>query len=64
MIKMWCDHCGNEIPRKLNGGVRVRTSDRELRLHLCEADQDELRKIIQEFADGKAQDVTPSLRKP
>lgn len=62
-IVMYCDHCGSEIPLSFNGGVRVRTGKRELSLHLCERDQENLREIVREFCqDGDPREVQPSLK--
>jgi RNase P subunit RPR2 len=49
MIEMYCDHCGQEIPPDVNGGVRVRTGNREMVLHLCDEHQTVLRLWVREF---------------
>lgn len=49
MIKMFCDRCGVEIPSTTNGGVRVRTGNRELSLHLCSEHQKIMRKVVDDF---------------
>ena len=62
MIEMYCDHCGQEISPDVNGGVRVRTGNRELAFHLCTEHQRELRLHIQEFcAKTPPREVGPSL---
>jgi hypothetical protein len=62
-IRMWCDHCGEEVPADTNGGVRVRTGNREIKLHLCPKDQQGLRELIASFANGKTVEVSPSLKR-
>lgn len=65
MIRLWCDHCGEEIPPRVNGGVRFRTSARELSFHLCAEHQGMLRTMIVDFC-GKhpPREVTPTIKKP
>lgn len=51
MIKMYCDRCGDEIPPDVNGGVRLRTANRELAFHLCSSHQKELRVHVEAFCE-------------
>ena len=63
-ILMYCDHCGSEINSSINGGVRVRTGNRELSFHLCGEHQQALRDFIENFCGyAPAREVSPSLKK-
>ena len=63
MIEMFCDRCGEKIPSNTNGGVRVRTANRELSAHLCQKHQQELRELVQDFCEtNAAREVQPSLK--
>lgn len=62
MIRMMCDHCGQEIDSSINGGCRVRTGNKELSFHLCAKHQNELREIVKAFCvENVAREVNPSL---
>lgn len=63
-ITMTCDHCGEKISSDINGGVRVRTGNRELSFHLCGEHQQALRDFIKNFCGEAApREVSPSLKK-
>jgi hypothetical protein len=61
-IRMYCDHCGQEILTETNGGCRLRTGNRELAFHLCGTHQEMLRTQISDFCSkGTTREVSPSL---
>lgn len=65
MIKMYCDRCGEQVDSDRNGGVRVRTANRELAFHLCPAHQEEFRTVTLEFCTHKPpREVAPTLKRP
>ena len=62
-IQMYCDHCGEKVPTDVNGGVRVRTGNRELAFHLCPEHQAALRDFITSFCGvDPPREVATTLR--
>lgn len=62
-ILMYCDHCGEKISADVNGGVQVRTGNRQLAFHLCPKHQAALRDFIMNFCgEGTPREVTPNLK--
>jgi uncharacterized protein YlaI len=62
-ITMWCDRCGEEIDEKTNGGVRLRTGNREISMHLCGKHQTRLRALVADFCqDNAPREVSGSLK--
>jgi hypothetical protein len=62
MITMFCDRCGDRIPQEMNGGVRLRTANKEFSFHLCSPHQDELRELVKAFCETTPpRDVKTSL---
>lgn len=65
MIEMFCDRCGKKIAPDVNGGVRIRTANREWLAHLCADHQKEFQKVFDEFCShGGTREVKPTLKLP
>lgn len=55
-LRMFCDACGVEVPRAVNGAVRVRIGDVEWSFHLCPAHGVALVTSVEGLLDGTLSD--------
>jgi hypothetical protein len=62
MIEMYCDQCGELIDENVNGGVRLRTANRELVCHLCPEHQEAIRNYLINFCkEEPPRETKPTL---